>query len=243
MGIFGKKYPTELEERLHYKFNNRELYRKALTHRSWLSEDENAIREDSNERLEFLGDAVLELVVAEYLFKFFPGRPEGELTEYRRILVNGEILAMKARILDLGCEIILSPGEKESGGCDKDSILSDAYEAIIGAIYLDGGLEAAQNFIVDFHLLDMQEQINSDIHVNYKGKLLEYMQARGTAPEYSIIAESGPDHEKFFEVAVELDGQQIGTGSGYSKKEAEQVAAKEALESLLIKDKENIASE
>ena len=229
MGIFGKKYPTQLESRVGYKFKNRKLFLKALTHRSWISEDETAIREDSNERLEFLGDAVLELVVAEHLFKLFPGRPEGELTEFRRILVNGDILAMKARELSLGDEIILSPGEEESGGRDKDSILSDAYEALIGAIYLDGRLKAARNFIEGYHLRDMHEQINSERHINYKGKLLEFLQARGSRPNYTTIGTTGPDHEKFFKIAVKIENKEIGRGSGTSKKSAEQAASKDAL--------------
>ncbi|MGC9314775.1 MAG: ribonuclease III [bacterium] len=239
MGILRKKYPTQLEERVGYKFKNRKLYIKALTHRSWIPEDENAIREDSNERLEFLGDAVLELVVAEYLFKLFPGRPEGELTEYRRILVNGEILAMKAREIGLGEEIILSPGEEDSGGRDKDSILSDAYEALIGAIYIDGQLKAARNFIHGFHLKDLHEQIKSERHVNYKGKLLEFMQARGSRPSYTTLRTTGPDHEKFFEIAVIVDETQIGCGSGTSKKAAEQAASKNALEFLERSQSEN----
>ncbi len=214
-----------------------------MTHRSWINEDENAIREDSNERLEFLGDAVLELVVAEYLFNIFPGRPEGELTEYRRILVNGEILAIKARKLNLGDVILLSPSEEESGGRDKDSILSDAYEAIIGAIFLDSGLKVAREFIKKFHLADMHFQLRSERHINHKGKLLEYLQARGAVPQYSLIKESGPDHEKVFEIAVILGQREIGRGTGFSKKAAEQSAAKEALEYLLNSEKENTIME
>jgi len=240
MGILRKKYPTLLEERVGYKFKDRKLYRRALTHRSWISEDENAIREDSNERLEFLGDAVLELVVAEYLFKLFPGRPEGELTEYRRILVNGEILAIKARELGLGEEIILSLGEDDSGGRDKDSILSDAYEALIGAIYLDGRLKAAEKFIHSFHLKDLYEQINSERHINYKGKLLEYLQARGLRPSYSTVNMTGPDHEKSFEIAVIVNGENIGLGFGSSKKSAEQEASKEALKFFDSQDVSNV---
>lgn len=226
-----------------YKYKNRKLYRKALTHRSWISEDGDAIREDSNERLEFLGDAVLELVVAEFLFNRFPGRPEGELTEFRRILVNGDILAMKARELNLGEEIILSPGEEESGGREKDSILSDAYEAIIGALFLDGDLKAARRFIMGFHLSDFDEQIHSDRHVNYKGKLLEYLQARGSRPQYSTIKETGPDHDKSFEIAVVIGHKEIGRGTGQSKKTAEQAAAKEALTYIATNESNNNFSE
>ena len=222
-----------MEKRIGYRFRDGKLLKKALIHRSWLSEMDTAIREDSNERLEFLGDAVLELITAEYLYKLFPGRPEGELTEYRRILVNGKFLAKKARNINLGEELLISPSEKKTGGREKDSILSDAYEALIAAIYLDGGLKAARCFLEEFHLIDIHETLNEEENTNYKGKLLENLQARGTKPQYSTITETGPDHDKKFEVIVSVQEREVGKGTGFSKKEAEQQAAKNALEKLI----------
>ena len=232
MSLFKKNPKTELERRIGYVFRSRELFRQALTHRSWLIEDETSMREDSNERLEFLGDAVLELAVADHLFHEFPGRDEGQLTEYRRILVGGKLLAMKAKELGLDQTIFLSPQEEESGGRSKRSILSDAYEALLGAIYIDGGMKPATAFIEKFHLSDRDEQLTSISHVNFKGRLLELLQSRGSRPTYRVIDVSGPDHNKRFDIAVYIGENEIGRGLGESKKSAEQNAARAALESI-----------
>ncbi|RKZ31569.1 ribonuclease III [bacterium] len=223
---------SRLERRIGYRFKNTELLERALRHRSWSFDDGNAILNASNERLEFLGDAVLGLLVAEHLFREFPGRTEGELTESRRLLVNGEFLAQRAEELDLGCEILLSASEEETGGREKQSILSDAYEALLGAIYIDGGFKAAKKFVEEKHLADRDEQLNSEKYINFKGTLLEYLQARGKRPEYRIISENGPDHNKTFVAAVSVAGKEIGRGSGPTKKAAEQKASKEALEKI-----------
>lgn len=232
MRFFKRKPTSRLEERIGYRFKDRDLFERALRHRSWLHENGDLIPEDSNERLEFLGDAVLELLVAEHLYRKFPGQSEGELTEFRRILVNGELLAQKAEELDLGREILLSVSEDEDGGRLKHSILTDAYEALLGAIYIDGGFKAAKKFVEECHLADRDEQLSSEKHINFKGVLLERFQARGKRPEYRVMSERGPDHEKKFEIAVYLGGKEIGRGFGNNKKSAEQAASKEALEKI-----------
>lgn len=229
MRFFVKKPRIPLEKRIAYAFKNRKLLERALTHRSRIHEDEAEDIRVSNERLEYLGDAVLELLIAEHLFTEFPDRNEGELTEFRRMLVNRRTLTLKAKEIGLPDAIRVSVAEEDTGGREKDSILSDAYEALLGAIYLDGGLKSARGFIENIHLSDRDVQLNSERHVNYKGALLEKLQARGKHPVYRTISENGPDHNKEFEVAVFLSGNEIGRGRGTSKKDAERAAAKDAL--------------
>jgi len=232
LGIFTRKPKTPLEKRIGYKFKDRELLQQALNHRSWIHENGEGDVLNSNERMEFLGDAVLELIVAEHLFREFPDSNEGDLTEFRRILVNGKLLAQKAAQLGLDREINLSSAEDGMGGRAKESILSDSYEALLGAIFLDGGIKAAKNFIEKFHLADRDTQFESDKHINFKGRLLEYTQARGETAEYQVISERGPDHRKTFEIAVLISGTEVGRGKGPSKKTAEQAAAKNAMENI-----------
>ena len=231
MSIFAFK-KTELERRIGYRFKNRDLLALALTHSSLRNEDDYLDDIDSNERLEFLGDAVLQLISAEELFRRFPIADEGELTEMRRVLVNGKFLAQKARDIGLGDALKMSVGEHESGGRRKTSILADAYEALLGAIFLDGGIDSARKFIERNHLIDIDEHLESDSHVNFKGMLLERMQARGKQPEYRTLDSSGPDHKRTFEVAVFGEGREIGRGKGPSKKAAEKAAARDAVEKL-----------
>ena len=229
MGFFSRKNRRRvIERKLGYRFKHQEILELALTHRSFTHENDSLPEAYSNERLEYLGDAVLELVVAHELFTQFPESDEGELTEMRRILVNGRFLAQKAEALGIGSEIRMSQGEAETGGREKPSILADTYEAILGAIFLDGGIKAARRFIERFHLADRDEQLNAVSHKNFKGLLLERLQSRGKHPEYRLLSERGPDHEKIFEVAVYLDGREIGRGIGKSKKSAEKAAAKDA---------------
>jgi ribonuclease-3 len=222
-----KDLSGHLEDVIGYKFSDEDLLRQALSHRS------NVDDGPSNERLEFLGDAVLDLVVSEYLFGEFPDFDEGALTKTKASLVNETVLSKVAGSLKLGQFVFLSKEEERSGGREKSSIISDAAEALIGAIYLDGGLKAAKEVIIRLILSDLDELINDKAIYNYKGDLLELMQGNGRGmPKYEIVDEQGPDHIKIFEVAVSIDGIGYGTGKGTTKKEAEQKAAKMALSNL-----------
>jgi len=214
-----------------YSFQDTDLIDLAMTHRSALGESKHHF--ESNERLEFLGDAVLGMVVTEALYLCYPKRSEGRLTRAKSVLVSREALARHARRLDLGAHLQLGAGEERSGGRKRHSILSNAMEAVIGAVYLDGGLTAAEKLIRD-HLMDEMEEAASDrFHRNYKSWLLEHAQAHGMkGPEYQVIDESGPDHKKFFKVQVLLGGEALGVGEGRSKKTAEQHAAHRAVEAL-----------
>ena len=221
-----------LEVRMGYRFRNPELLIQALKHRSYVySRQQHGIA--SNERLEYLGDAVLDLVVAEFLFHRFPEKREGDLTEMKSLAVSRAVLSRKARDLDLGRFVLLSADERHAGGGRQPSILSDAFEAVIGAIYLDGGLEASRRFVTQAVLDDFREMLAREDSVNFKSKLLEHTQSLGCGhPRYQVHAEEGPDHCKVFSVEVQVTGQAMGHGSGHSKKEAQQMAAKDALERL-----------
>ncbi len=208
------------------------LYEQALTHRSLLRG-----RPDthlySNERLEFLGDAVLGFITAEFLYHHFPDRDEGFLTRLRAKLVNGTALARCARQIDLGAMILMSENMAQTAGRDNRSILADAFEAVIGALYLDLGLEAARAFIHRTMLdhIDLDELAR--VRNNFKSLLLEYAQAQGwPQPRYQVVEEVGPSHEKTFTVEVLLRGEPYGRGTAGSKKQAEQEAAGKALERL-----------
>jgi len=233
MGIFGKKkYPTPIEEKIGYRFKDRTLLTRALTHVSYVNQYGSGKRIQSNERLEFLGDAVLGLVMAEHLIKEFPGSAEGELTEMRRILVGGDFIAMKGEKLGLGDYLLLSNGEQITGGKSKPSIMADTYEALLGAIYLDGGIKAVREVLKKYHLKDRDKQLKNEEYINYKGELLEYCQARGKRPVYRVVYEEGPDHDKIFGVKVYIGEEELGYGEGTSKKNAEQEAAKATMTSL-----------
>lgn len=214
-----------LQERIDYRFRDISLLVDALKHRSVLplyGED----RAKSNERLEFLGDAVLDFVVAEYFFHLFPSMTEGELTRLRSVIASGSVLVRAAQKIDLGNYVLLSPNEERTGGRDRASILEDSFEALIGAIYLDGGRKAAREF-VEVHLLgNWREVVQQKEFVNYKSLLLEHVQSKqmGT-PAYVLCEETGPDHLKRFVVEVVINGVVHGRGEGKSKKAAEQEAA------------------
>ncbi len=217
----------EIESALGYCFQNKDLLKKALSHRSSVEND------PSNERLEYLGDAVLGLVVSEFLFRRFSDLNEGDLTKMKASLVNEAVLSKVACNLNLGQFIYLSKEEEKSGGRTKPSIIADAAEAILGAIYLDGGLPAAQKAVHVIFLRDFQGLLNDEATYNYKGELLEIMQGNGKGtPRYEVSRETGPDHEKLFMISVLADGKILGEGEGSTKKEAEQKAARMALEEL-----------
>lgn len=218
----------DLEKAIGYRFQNILLLENALTHSSYANECwHDSLR--SNERLEFLGDSILGMVVAEHLYRNFPDRPEGELTKIRADMVCEQALAAIAEKLELGKHLLLGNGEEQTGGRDRASILADAVESVIAASFLDGGMEAARAFIDRFVLCDVQA--DQKRNVDYKTALQEQVQRKkNQLLTYELLGETGPDHAKHFEVAVKLNGKCVGTGSGSSKKRAEQAAAKAALE-------------
>ncbi|MBP7119306.1 ribonuclease III [Candidatus Woesebacteria bacterium] len=215
------------------QFNDEKLFLLALTHRSWINENPG-IRE-SNERLEFLGDAVLELVVSHAIYLQFPDQEEGFLTSIRANIVNTINLAKVARALNLGEDLLLSRGEEQGGGRDNQSLLADTVEAIIGAVYLDQGFDAAKAFIESNILFDIQSHLEKPLK-DAKSRLQEFVQANGSnAPKYRVVDEHGPDHAKEFIIEVSVDGNALGKGEGKSKSAAEQDAAEHALETLTKK--------
>ena len=218
-----------LEEKLDYRFQDPQLLERALTHSSYANERLGGALE-SNERLEFLGDSVLGQVTADHLYRSHPDLPEGDLTRMRAALVCEEALAKVARRWGLGEYLRLGRGEDQNGGRQRDSILADAVEAILAALYLDGGIAQARRTIRAF-VLSQEDQAGEGR--DYKTALQELVQRTpGHTLRYALLRETGPDHCKAFWMAVTLDGEQIGAGQGRSKKEAEQQAAKEALEGL-----------
>jgi len=212
-------------------FNNQNIIEEALTHKSWVNEHPG-IR-DHNERLEFLGDAILEFVVSKEIFIKFPKKKEGFLTALRAKLVNTTSLSQTAKELDLGKELFLSKGEEETGGRENPSLLADTVEAVIGAIFIDKGLEEAENFIRSYILSKIQDMIKQPLK-DPKSRLQEKVQAKGLpTPKYVVVSESGPDHQKTFVVKVMVKDKHIAKGFGRSKSEAEQKAAQEALKTFL----------
>lgn len=221
------------QEKIGYKFHHEGYLRQALTHSSFAHERKLDKLMD-NERLEFLGDAVLEIITSEFLFKNYPDKPEGDLTKLRASIVCEQTLAMCAKAIDLGDHIDLGHGEEITGGRGRKSIVSDAMEAVIGAIYLDGGFKEAREFITKFILTDIEEK-----HLFYDSKtiLQEYVQKTSTEQlTYILVDEQGPDHAKVFTVEAHVGDKIVGRGVGQTKKAAEQEAAYKAL--LDIKDKD-----
>lgn len=223
---------SELEQLLQYTFQNKGYIYEALSHSSYANEKKK--QRHSNERLEFLGDSVLSVVVSQHLFEHFPELPEGELTKIRAALVCEKSLHKFALRIRLGDFLMLGKGEAHTGGRERPSILADAFEAVIAAIFLDGGLEAAKRHILHFIPEKLPEN-HSVLFGDYKTALQEVIQKNPEEKvEYLLTSESGPDHNKTFVVEVCLNSNVIGRGQGKSKKEAEQMAAKEALELMGI---------
>jgi len=219
----------KLESLLDLSFNNKDLLLQALTHRSYLNENPK-FHLDHNERLEFLGDAVLELVVTEYLYKNFPN-PEGELTAWRASLVNSKMLASVGTTLGINDSLLLSKGEAKDEGRARQYILTNTVEAIIGSMYLDQGYEAASKFIHKFILPELNTIIKENLHKDAKSLFQELAQEKvGITPFYDVLKEWGPDHARHFKVGVFLDEEMVGEGEGVSKQEAQQEAAKDAIE-------------
>ena len=220
----------DLEIAIGYRFRNITLLQNALAHSSYANERwHDSLK--SNERLEFLGDSILGMVVAEHLYRNYPDRPEGELTRMRADMVCENALAAIAGRIGLGEHLLLGHGEEQTGGRTRNSILADAVESVIAACFLDGGMDAARGFIDRFVLTDVP--VRKLRNADYKTALQELVQQKkNQVLTYTLIGESGPDHDKRFEVEVKLNGEVVGVGSGSSKKRAEQDAAHSAIEVL-----------
>lgn len=219
----------EFEAKINVRFNDPDLLEQAFIHRSYLNENRQ-VKKEHNERLEFLGDAVLELVITHFLYEKFPAKPEGELTAYRSALVNAVTLGEVATKLDVNEYLMLSRGEAKDLGRARNYILADTLEAIIGALYLDQGYEAAKRFIVTHITVRTDDIVKNGSWIDSKSKFQEVAQEKtGITPSYKTVKETGPDHDKHFTVAVCLGEKEIAEGSGKSKQEAEQDAARKAL--------------
>ena len=231
----NKSNPELFFKTIKYHFSDISLFENALTHSSFAN-DRKLPYTDNNERLEFLGDAVLELVVSRFIFENNPTMPEGNMTTLRASLVCEQSLAEAARQIRLDEYVRLGHGEEKTGGRGRDSILSDAFEAVIGAIYLDGGLEEAERFVTSFILTDIESK---SLYHDSKSKLQEIVQDyfhENSRIVYEVVEETGPAHQKSFTVSCRIQGKELSTGSSHTKKKAEQEAAYRAL--LLIKDKD-----
>jgi len=222
---------NELENLIGYSFKDKSLLEIAFTHKSYTNE--NIIKKhESYERFEYLGDAILEFLVSRYLFETYPDMPEGELTRLRASIVCEFTLSKLSRDLKLGSYGYFSKGEKNTGGPNRDSILCDMFESLLGAIYLDGGLVEADCFVKKLLLTDIEHK---KLYYDSKSKLQEYAQKNNICLIYNLLSETGPDHDKLYRVNVELDNNIVAEGSGHSKKTAEQNAAFLALKNLNIK--------
>lgn len=225
--------PEQFSNRLNLPFSDYFLLTRALTHRSYLNENKDAI--EDNERLEFLGDAVLDFMVADWLYNHYPEKPEGDLTRLRAALVYTDQLAYFARQIDLGRALRLGKGELQAGGQERTTLLCDAFEALIGALYIHGGLPAVTNFMVPLltDVVDIIFQNHKDDDT--KSRLQEWAQGKGfSSPKYVLIAEQGPDHNKTFEMEVWIGNKPYGRGTGSNKQSAEKAAARQALGQLGI---------
>ena len=219
----------ELEHIIGYEFKDKSLMLRALSHTSYINEVKSI--PESNERLEFLGDSVLSIIVSEYIFRNFKQYPEGELTKLRASLVCEKSLAAFAREIELGKFLFLGKGEQQNGGRERPSILADAFEALLAAMYLDGGMEVARNHVMRFVKDEIKNHTVEEAFHDYKTQLQEIIQKNpGEELNYVLVGEEGPDHDKHFTVEVRLNSNIIGQGDGHSKKQAEQSAAKKALE-------------
>ncbi len=216
-----------LEQKINYTFKDKKLLENALTHSSYAHETRHP--EMCNERLEFLGDSVLSVVVSDFLYKSFPKLPEGKLTRIRASAVCEKALSEFSRKIGLGDFLLLSHGEERTGGRDRSSIIADALEALIAAIYLDGGMEPAGKFVLSFVVPSLDKHLGA-VEKDFKTHLQEVIQHN---PEdkliYTLVGEQGPDHDKRFTVEVRINSNLVGTGTGHSKKDAEQAAAEQAL--------------
>lgn len=220
--------PEHFVQRLSLPFEDYFLVSRALTHRSYVNENKDAI--EDNERLEFLGDAVLDFIVADWLYNHYPEKPEGDLTRLRAALVHTDQLANFARQIDLGRALRLGKGEVHAGGRERSSLLCDAFEALIGALFLEGGIPAVYTFMIPLLESVVDEIFHNHLDEDTKSRLQEWAQGKGFAsPNYLLVHEEGPDHAKIFEMDVIIDNEIYGRGSGSSKQIAEKAAARSAL--------------
>ena len=230
-----------VEKKIDYSFKNKQLLRQALKHRSYL----NYTREksyESNERLEFLGDAVLDLIVTEQLYRNFKKENEGVLSQKKSVLVSRRALGKIVEEMELGSYLLVDKGEEKTGGRERLSNLANLFEALLGAIYLDGGYKPSERFVQSFLLKRQEEILKTKTYYNYKSALLELAQGSGWGmPHYKVVSESGPDHDKRFVISVHVAKKWSAKGTGKSKKRAEQRAAKNAL--LKIRESQNINRE
>ena len=229
---FRQKSGDGLEAKLGYRFRDPELLAHALVHRSFLV-GKDVPYASNNERLEFLGDSVLNMLTTEFLYRTYPSDPEGELSKRKSAIVSGHACAQSSKEWDLSEYVKIGKSEAKMGGRGKESILADAYEAVLGAVYLDGGLEEVRAILNKFHFPRVQEIISATDFVNYKSELLEFCQGKlRCSPEYVIVGEEGPEHQKVFTVEVVVNGKSYARGQGPNKKKAEQEASRLSLETL-----------
>lgn len=231
------KVVEKFQDQFGMEFDEPFLIATALKHRSYLNMT-NEPRIFSNERLEFLGDAVIDLVVTHFLYSKFPNKTEGHLSKVKSVLVSKPVMADIAVEMALGELVFMNRGEEKTGGRQRKSIIADAFESIVGAIYLDMGIEPASKFIHQYLLGDYKKILRKSLYRNYKSILLEYAQSNGQGlPEYRVVKELGPDHAKEFVIVVSIGKEKLGEGKGKSKKIAEQEAAKLAVKKLDIEEK------
>ena len=223
---------SALQKIISYNFIDPKTLLEAITHKSFTNENRELHLSD-NERLEFLGDAVLHLVISDHLIKNYPELPEGDLSKLRATIVSEPSLFKIAKSIDLGDFVLLGRGEEQTGGRKKSSILANALEAIIAAIYLDGGMEKARAFVMSYFVPEIKNAVEQRIFHDYKTDLQEYCQGLNLPlPKYQVVKETGPDHQKTFEIEILINNKAYGSGVGRTKKEAEQKAAEEALKKL-----------
>jgi len=228
-----KQTLSDLEKALTLRFKDKDLLQKVFVHRSYLNEHPK-FKLDNNERLEFLGDAVLELIVTEYLYRNYTN-PEGELTNWRSALVKGEMLSKVAARLKIGDYLLLSKGEEKSGGKNRELILANTFEALIGAIYMELGYKGAKKFVEEHLIKELDEILEKKLYQDSKSHLQEWSQeSNGATPTYKIISETGPDHAKVFTVGVSVGKEILAEGTGSSKQKAEQQAAFAAVKKLKL---------
>ena len=226
--IKRKKMSKELAKKLGIQFNDISLLERALTHRSYLNENKDV--DKNNERLEFLGDAVLELITSEQLYEKYPNHPEGDLTSFRSAIVRTESLAQASRELNYGKYLRLAKGEEDSGGRDKDYILANTFEAVLGAIYIDQGYKECKKLVDRILISKIKNIVENRLDIDNKTKIQELAQAKyRETPTYEVLCEHGPDHDKEFVVAVKIGDKTIGKGKGGSKQKAEESAAQKGL--------------
>jgi ribonuclease-3 len=233
----GAEGAAVLAERLGYRFHDLSLLSRALAHRSWCGEQEGGA--PSNERLEFLGDAVLGLIVARFTYEQYPDFPEGKLAKVRSAVVNARVLALVADRLGIGDVLLLGRGEEGSGGREKASILADAFEAVLGAVYLDGGWAAAESLVLRELGSAIEQAGEEPDDFDHKSRLQERAVREGLGTPRYVVVGSGPDHERAYVAEVFLAGELSGSGTGRSKKDAEQEAARAAWEALVVREAEH----